>query len=132
MCVYVWGGVRGELQYKQFLKIGLQTCVCANRFLVQEGIYDRFVKRLAEVMNSELKVGDGLDPSTTQGPLINKAAVDKVFTVNPVTVSPVTVCPVTVCPVTVSAVTVCPVTVCPVTVSAVTVSPVSLLLFCYC
>jgi hypothetical protein len=46
--------------------------------LVQEGIYERFVKRLSEVMNKELKVGDGLDPSTTQGPLINKAAVDKV------------------------------------------------------
>ncbi|KAK7102098.1 glutarate-semialdehyde dehydrogenase-like isoform X2 [Littorina saxatilis] len=55
-----------------------QTCVCANRILVQEGIYDRFVKRLAEVMNEELKVGDGLEPGTTQGPLINKAAVDKV------------------------------------------------------
>lgn len=56
----------------------LQTCVCANRMLVQEGIYDRFVKRLAEVMKQELRVGDGTDPATTQGPLINKAAVDKV------------------------------------------------------
>ncbi|XP_025107764.1 LOW QUALITY PROTEIN: succinate-semialdehyde dehydrogenase, mitochondrial-like [Pomacea canaliculata] len=55
-----------------------QTCVCANRMLVQEGIYDRFVKRLAEVMKQELRVGDGTDPATTQGPLINKAAVDKV------------------------------------------------------
>nr|KAG5708414.1 hypothetical protein BaRGS_026141 [Batillaria attramentaria] len=55
-----------------------QTCVCANRFLVQEGIYDRFVKRLAEVMNADLRIGDGMDPATTQGPLINKAAVEKV------------------------------------------------------
>lgn len=55
-----------------------QTCVCANRMLVQEGIYDRFVQRLGELIKKDLKVGDGLDPSTTQGPLINKAAVNKV------------------------------------------------------
>lgn len=46
--------------------------------LVQEGIYDQFVKRLTELMKKDLKIGDGLDPATTQGPLVNKAAVDKV------------------------------------------------------
>ncbi|XP_046569165.1 succinate-semialdehyde dehydrogenase, mitochondrial-like [Haliotis rubra] len=55
-----------------------QTCVCANRMLVQEGVYDQYVARLAEVMKQELKVGDGLDDGTTQGPLINSKAVDKV------------------------------------------------------
>lgn len=55
-----------------------QTCVCANRFLVQEGIYDAFVKKLGEAMDSQLKVGDGMAQGTTQGPLINSRAVDKV------------------------------------------------------
>jgi succinate-semialdehyde dehydrogenase/glutarate-semialdehyde dehydrogenase len=54
-----------------------QTCVCANRLLVQDGIYDAFTARLAEAVKA-LKVGDGLEPGTTQGPLINAAAVDKV------------------------------------------------------
>lgn len=53
-----------------------QTCVCANRFLVQDGIYDAFVEKfLAEV--DQLKVGDGRDEATTVGPLISeKAATD--------------------------------------------------------
>ena len=55
-----------------------QTCVCANRFLVQEGIYDRFISKFAEAMDSQLKVGDGTGAGVTQGPLINKKAVDKV------------------------------------------------------
>ncbi|XP_076447556.1 succinate-semialdehyde dehydrogenase, mitochondrial-like isoform X2 [Babylonia areolata] len=55
-----------------------QTCVCANRVLVHEGIYDAFVKALAETMSTQLTVGDGLEPSTTQGPLVNKAAAEKV------------------------------------------------------
>src|SRR5262249_23787062 len=45
-----------------------QTCVCANRILVQSGIHDRLVARLSEQVRA-LKVGDGLDPKTTIGPL---------------------------------------------------------------
>lgn len=54
-----------------------QTCVCVNRFIVQAGIYDRFVAALAEA-TAALQVGDGLQPEVTQGPLINEAAVKKV------------------------------------------------------
>ncbi|WP_338811401.1 NADP-dependent succinate-semialdehyde dehydrogenase (plasmid) [Agrobacterium leguminum] len=54
-----------------------QTCVCANRFLVQSGIHDAFVKRLAEVV-SVLKVGDGFDEGVQIGPLIDDKAVAKV------------------------------------------------------
>ena len=53
-----------------------QTCVCVNRFLVQDGIHDQFVARLAERMG-ELVVGEGTQPGVTQGPLINQAAVVK-------------------------------------------------------
>ncbi len=56
-----------------------QTCVCTNRFIVQAGIYDRFVDGLAERV-SALRVGSGLDRDVQQGPLINQAAVDKVQT----------------------------------------------------
>lgn len=55
-----------------------QTCVCANRFLVQEGIYSKFVQKLGEAMDAQLKVGDGMQEGTTQGPLINNRAVEKV------------------------------------------------------
>jgi len=55
-----------------------QTCVCSNRFLVQNGIYDQFAHRLAEAVARQLKVGNGLDEGITQGPLINEAAVEKV------------------------------------------------------
>ncbi|WP_240724829.1 NAD-dependent succinate-semialdehyde dehydrogenase [Onishia niordana] len=54
-----------------------QTCVCTNRLLVQDGVYDAFVEKLAARV-SELRVGDGLEDGVSQGPLINKAAVDKV------------------------------------------------------
>jgi succinate-semialdehyde dehydrogenase/glutarate-semialdehyde dehydrogenase len=54
-----------------------QTCVCANRILVQQGIHDEFVARLCEQV-AALVVGDGLEGITQQGPLINPAAVDKV------------------------------------------------------
>ena len=54
-----------------------QTCVCANRMLVQSGIYDKFVAALVEA-TEKLQVGDGSQPTTTQGPLINSRAVDKV------------------------------------------------------
>lgn len=54
-----------------------QTCVCANRVLVQDGIYDRFADKLAAAV-SKLVVGDGMEEGVTIGPLINKAAIDKV------------------------------------------------------
>lgn len=54
-----------------------QTCVCANRILVQDGIYDAFVERLIAAV-SELKVGAGLEGDFQQGPLINQAALEKV------------------------------------------------------
>ncbi len=54
-----------------------QTCVCANRFLVQDRVYDAFAEKLA-IAVSKLRVGDGMGEGVTQGPLINQAAVDKV------------------------------------------------------
>jgi succinate-semialdehyde dehydrogenase/glutarate-semialdehyde dehydrogenase len=54
-----------------------QTCVCANRLLVQEGVYDAFAKKLAAAVG-KLKVGDGLKGETQQGPLIDMKAVAKV------------------------------------------------------
>jgi len=54
-----------------------QTCVCANRLLVQSGVYDAFSKKLAAAV-AEMKVGNGLDQDTTQGPLIDEAALTKV------------------------------------------------------
>ncbi|WP_026686522.1 NAD-dependent succinate-semialdehyde dehydrogenase [Azovibrio restrictus] len=54
-----------------------QTCVCANRFLVQAGIYDAFAARLAEQV-AQLQVGDGSAPGTQQGPLIDADALTKV------------------------------------------------------
>ncbi|HVY89451.1 MAG TPA: aldehyde dehydrogenase family protein, partial [Hyphomonadaceae bacterium] len=54
-----------------------QTCICANRFIVQDGIYDAFAKALAEKA-SQLVVGDGLAGVTQQGPLINARALQKV------------------------------------------------------
>ncbi|PQO98692.1 succinate-semialdehyde dehydrogenase (NADP(+)) [Massilia phosphatilytica] len=54
-----------------------QTCVCSNRFLVQDGIYDRFAEKLAAAVGL-LKVGNGRDAGVTVGPLIDDAAVTKV------------------------------------------------------
>lgn len=54
-----------------------QTCICANRFLVQSGIHDRFVDGLAARIKA-LRVGNGLDPDTDMGPLINARAVERV------------------------------------------------------
>ncbi len=54
-----------------------QTCVCANRVLVQDGVYDAFVERVRARV-AALVVGDGAAPGTTIGPLINGAAVEKV------------------------------------------------------
>ncbi len=54
-----------------------QTCVCTNRFLVQDSVHDAFVEGLADAVKS-LRVGDGLAGNTDQGPLIDDAAVEKV------------------------------------------------------
>ena len=54
-----------------------QTCICANRFYVQEGVYDLFVQKLT-VAVSALKVGNGMDDGVTQGPLIDGKALAKV------------------------------------------------------
>ena len=54
-----------------------QTCVCANRFLVQDGVYDEFAKKFAEAV-ADLKVGPGIDESSEIGPLVNEDAIDKV------------------------------------------------------
>ncbi|MFC6788599.1 NAD-dependent succinate-semialdehyde dehydrogenase [Methylobacterium komagatae] len=53
-----------------------QTCICTNRFLVQDGIYDAFAEKMAEAAN-KLKVGDGTQEGVAQGPLIDMAAVEK-------------------------------------------------------
>jgi succinate-semialdehyde dehydrogenase/glutarate-semialdehyde dehydrogenase len=54
-----------------------QTCVCANRFYVQDGVYDAFARKLAERV-TQMKVGNGLEAGVVQGPLIDKNAVAKV------------------------------------------------------
>ena len=54
-----------------------QTCVCANRLLVQEGVYDAFATKLVAAV-AKLKVGNGTVDGITTGPLINAAAVKKV------------------------------------------------------
>ena len=54
-----------------------QTCVCANRVLVQDGIHDAFAAKMAEAV-AALKVGNGLEDDTRQGPLIDMRAVEKV------------------------------------------------------
>ena len=54
-----------------------QTCVCANRILVQAGVYEAFAAKLA-VEVGKLKIGPGLDHGVTLGPLINAAAIQKV------------------------------------------------------
>ena len=54
-----------------------QTCVCTNRFLVQDGVYDAFATKLATAVKS-LKPARGFEPGATQGPLIDQIAVEKV------------------------------------------------------
>jgi succinate-semialdehyde dehydrogenase/glutarate-semialdehyde dehydrogenase len=54
-----------------------QTCVCANRILVQEGVYDAFAKKLAEAAGA-MKVGSGIEQGVVIGPLIDMKAVEKV------------------------------------------------------
>ncbi|XP_033836236.1 succinate-semialdehyde dehydrogenase, mitochondrial [Periophthalmus magnuspinnatus] len=55
-----------------------QTCVCSNRILVQSGVYEVFLQKVGAAMDRDLKVGHGIEPSTTQGPLINQRAAEKV------------------------------------------------------
>ncbi|WP_332852739.1 NAD-dependent succinate-semialdehyde dehydrogenase [Duganella sp. S19_KUP01_CR8] len=54
-----------------------QTCVCANRIYVQEGVYEQFAEKLVAAV-AKLKVGNGADDGVTQGPLIDEKAVQKV------------------------------------------------------
>ncbi len=54
-----------------------QTCVCANRFYVQDSVYDAFAEKLAAAVG-KLKVGPGTEAGMTNGPLINAKAVEKV------------------------------------------------------
>lgn len=54
-----------------------QTCVCTNRFYIQDGVYDAFADKFAARV-AQLKVGNGFEPGVEQGPLINEAAVKKV------------------------------------------------------
>jgi len=68
--------VRGAIACK-FRNAG-QTCVCANRMLVQDGIYDEFADRLEKAM-ADLKVGDGTEDGVTIGPLINERAANDVL-----------------------------------------------------
>ena len=67
--------VAGAMQSK-FRNAG-QTCVCANRIFVQDGIHDAFVDKLTEAVQA-LKVGPGLEADTDIGPLISQAAIEKV------------------------------------------------------
>ncbi len=55
-----------------------QTCVCANRFIIQEGVYEAFAEKLAEAVRAELHVGSGFEKGINQGPLIDLNAVLKV------------------------------------------------------
>ena len=54
-----------------------QTCVCANRFYVQSGVYDQFVEKLA-ARSRDILVGNGFDAGVTQGPMIDGQAIAKV------------------------------------------------------
>ena len=54
-----------------------QTCVCANRFYVQAGVYDRFVEKLAAKAGG-IKLGNGFEAGVNQGPMIDDAAIGKV------------------------------------------------------
>lgn len=67
--------VQGALQSK-FRNAG-QTCVCANRILVQDSVYDDFTERLMRAA-ADLKVGNGIDEGVTIGPLINEEAANDV------------------------------------------------------
>ena len=55
-----------------------QTCVCANRFLIEDPVYDVFAERLIALVQERLRVGNGLDEGVNQGPLIDLNAIRKV------------------------------------------------------
>jgi acyl-CoA reductase-like NAD-dependent aldehyde dehydrogenase len=65
-----------DLIFAKFRSTG-QTCICANRIMVQESIYDEFIKTLADSMQKQLIMGNGFDDTTTQGPLINDDAIQR-------------------------------------------------------
>ena len=67
--------VKGAMASK-FRNTG-QTCVCVNRFFIQDGVYEAFTGKLAEAV-ATMRVGSALDGETEQGPLINAAALAKV------------------------------------------------------
>lgn len=67
--------IKGVIASK--FKVSGQTCVCANRIFVQDGIYDEFAKRLADVVRT-FKVGNATRSDTTHGPLIHANAAEKV------------------------------------------------------
>ncbi|MFC6338846.1 succinate-semialdehyde dehydrogenase [Pseudomonas sp. CCM 7891] len=67
--------VKGAMASK-FRNTG-QTCVCVNRFFIQDGVYDAFTQKLAQAV-SAMRVGSALEGETEQGPLINAAALAKV------------------------------------------------------
>ncbi len=54
-----------------------QTCVCSNRILVQDGVYDAFAQKFKAAIET-MKVGNGMEPGVAQGPLINAQGVEKV------------------------------------------------------
>lgn len=66
----VAGAIAGKFRF------GGQTCVCVNRILVQENIYDTFVEKFIEATKG-LKIGNGLDSDTKIGPLINSRAINR-------------------------------------------------------
>ena len=57
-----------------------QTCVCSNRILVQEGIFDEFVEKLKEQVEKTIVLGDGTQKGVNQGPLINKRQFERIVT----------------------------------------------------
>jgi succinate-semialdehyde dehydrogenase / glutarate-semialdehyde dehydrogenase len=69
------GAVEGAIISK-FRNTG-QTCVCANRLYVQDGVYDAFAEKLVAAVK-QLRVGNGFEAGVEQGPLIDEAAVEKV------------------------------------------------------
>lgn len=68
--------VEGSVAMK-YLRVAGQSCICANRIYVQEGIADRFSKAYVERVKA-IKVGDGFEPGVVVGPLINKDTLEKV------------------------------------------------------
>ncbi|MDR9803792.1 NAD-dependent succinate-semialdehyde dehydrogenase [Rhizobium hidalgonense] len=67
--------VEGAIMAK--FRNGGQTCVCANRILVQAGVYDAFAEKLGARVNA-MKVGPGTEPGNVVGPMINAAAIEKI------------------------------------------------------